>query len=195
MIRFVDDRDALLLAMTLDMTSLHQEVLADAERRSGVDSGRIRVVQSESVTWRDGSLGCPEPGRLYTQALIRGYLSRSRPTRRCSSTTPVCAASGSTARPSARSHRCPTLRRENASRLAPRGVKSDRQIVRACRPSRSSGWASRDAAVGDGAEVLRPAVRPREVRLIVPVVPTVAVAGARPSCCPRPRCRAARCAA
>ena len=67
---------AVLLAMALDMTSLHQEVLADAQRRSGVDAGRIRVVHSEAVTWRDGSLGCPEPGRMYTQALIRGYLIR-----------------------------------------------------------------------------------------------------------------------
>jgi hypothetical protein len=25
------------------------------------------------VTWSDGSLGCPEPGMLYTQALVRGY--------------------------------------------------------------------------------------------------------------------------
>jgi hypothetical protein len=29
---------AVLLAMALDMTSLHQEVLADAQRRSGVDA-------------------------------------------------------------------------------------------------------------------------------------------------------------
>jgi len=67
---------AVLLAMTLDMTSLHQEVLADAGRRSGIAVDRIRVVQSDAVTWRDGSLGCPEPGRMYTQALIRGYLIR-----------------------------------------------------------------------------------------------------------------------
>jgi len=66
----------LVLAMTLDMASLHREVIADAGRRSGVDSGRILVVQSQAVTWRDGSLGCPEPGRMYTQALIRGYLIR-----------------------------------------------------------------------------------------------------------------------
>jgi len=66
----------LVLAMTLDMASLHREVIADAGRRSGVDSGRIHVVQSQAVTWRDGSLGCPEPGRMYTQALIRGYLIR-----------------------------------------------------------------------------------------------------------------------
>lgn len=29
---------------------------------------------SEPVTWGDGSLGCPMPGRLYTQALVPGWL-------------------------------------------------------------------------------------------------------------------------
>jgi hypothetical protein len=28
---------------------------------------------AEAVTWPDGSLGCPQPGRAYTQALVRGY--------------------------------------------------------------------------------------------------------------------------
>ncbi|PKQ30616.1 MAG: hypothetical protein CVT62_12960 [Actinobacteria bacterium HGW-Actinobacteria-2] len=30
------------------------------------------VVKSLSITWRDGSLGCPEPGKVYTQALVPG---------------------------------------------------------------------------------------------------------------------------
>ena len=67
---------AFVLAMALDLTSLHQDVLDDARKRSAVDRERVRVVHSERVTWRDGSLGCPEPGRMYTQALIRGYLIR-----------------------------------------------------------------------------------------------------------------------
>ncbi|WP_418605475.1 hypothetical protein [Georgenia sp. SUBG003] len=25
------------------------------------------------MTWNDGSLGCPEPGTVYTQALVDGY--------------------------------------------------------------------------------------------------------------------------
>lgn len=32
------------------------------------------VVTAEAVTWSDGSLGCPEPGSVYTQALVPGYL-------------------------------------------------------------------------------------------------------------------------
>ena len=48
-------------------------LLADAASRTGVDASAIDVVQADSVTWPDGSLGCPEPGMLYTQALVDGY--------------------------------------------------------------------------------------------------------------------------
>lgn len=30
------------------------------------------MVSVEEVTWRDGSLGCPQPERRYTQALVNG---------------------------------------------------------------------------------------------------------------------------
>jgi len=48
-------------------------LLADAADRTGLDAVAIEVVQAESVTWNDGSLGCPEPGMFYTQALVDGY--------------------------------------------------------------------------------------------------------------------------
>jgi len=39
-----------------------------------LDSGTvIEVVVAHDLTWPDGSLGCPEPGMSYTQALIEGY--------------------------------------------------------------------------------------------------------------------------
>ncbi len=31
------------------------------------------VETAEAVTWNDGSLGCPQPGMAYTQALVPGY--------------------------------------------------------------------------------------------------------------------------
>ena len=34
---------------------------------------QLVIVRAESVVWNDGSLGCPEPGMEYTQALINGY--------------------------------------------------------------------------------------------------------------------------
>jgi len=46
---------------------------ADAERRAGAQAA-VRTI--DSVTWRDGSLGCPQPGRLYTQALVPGWRIR-----------------------------------------------------------------------------------------------------------------------
>jgi hypothetical protein len=46
--------------------------IADLAARRGVDEGAITVVSTEEVTWRDGSIGCPEPGVAYTQALVPG---------------------------------------------------------------------------------------------------------------------------
>ena len=45
---------------------------ADLSERLGVDESAIVVVRSERVVWRDGSLGCPQPGMRYTQALMPG---------------------------------------------------------------------------------------------------------------------------
>jgi hypothetical protein len=46
------------------------EDLAAAE---GVADDDVEVVAVEEVTWSDGSLGCPEPDGMYTQALVPGY--------------------------------------------------------------------------------------------------------------------------
>lgn len=48
-------------------------VFADAEARTGLDRSEMTVLRAEAVTWQDGSLGCPEPGMSYTQALVDGY--------------------------------------------------------------------------------------------------------------------------
>jgi hypothetical protein len=39
----------------------------------GTDRDAIELVGAEPVVWSDGSIGCPEPGVLYTQALVEGY--------------------------------------------------------------------------------------------------------------------------
>jgi hypothetical protein len=44
----------------------------DLGRRLGVDPEELEVVSFEEVTWPDGSLGCPQPGMSYTQALVEG---------------------------------------------------------------------------------------------------------------------------
>lgn len=45
---------------------------ADLAVRLGVEAASIELVTRERVTWRDGSIGCPEPGMAYTQALVPG---------------------------------------------------------------------------------------------------------------------------
>lgn len=48
--------------------------LEDLQRLSGAEETRqSQIVRAEQVTWRDGSLGCPEPGKFYTQALAPGF--------------------------------------------------------------------------------------------------------------------------
>ena len=49
-----------------------EAILADLEHQTGGPSDP-EVVSAEAVTWNDGSLGCPEAGQAYTQALIDGY--------------------------------------------------------------------------------------------------------------------------
>lgn len=50
-----------------------EAALADAANRSTVAKAEITVLSAEAVTWSDGSLGCPQPGMMYTQALVSGY--------------------------------------------------------------------------------------------------------------------------
>lgn len=45
----------------------------DAARRAGVAPAVVRVASVQAVTWPDGSLGCPQADRLYTQALVPGW--------------------------------------------------------------------------------------------------------------------------
>lgn len=52
---------------------LLEGIVADAAERTGVTPDEVEVTTAESVTWSDGSLGCPEPGMMYTQAQVNGY--------------------------------------------------------------------------------------------------------------------------
>ena len=46
--------------------------VADLARRLDIDGSDVSVVDAKSVEWSDGSLGCPQPGQLYTQAIVDG---------------------------------------------------------------------------------------------------------------------------
>jgi hypothetical protein len=52
---------------------LLERIVADLAQRLDVEKGAVSVVIAQSVTWSDGSLGCPQPDMLYTQALVPGY--------------------------------------------------------------------------------------------------------------------------
>jgi len=48
-------------------------VIADLSERTGATLDQIKLVRAQAITWPDGSLGCPQPGVFYTQALVNGY--------------------------------------------------------------------------------------------------------------------------
>ena len=52
---------------------VRRAVAADAAQRFRVAPGAVVLTRAERVTWPDASLGCPEPGRVYTQVLVPGF--------------------------------------------------------------------------------------------------------------------------
>jgi hypothetical protein len=46
-------------------------IRTDMENQSDITD--IRLIRAEAMTWRSGAMGCPQPGMLYTQALVEGY--------------------------------------------------------------------------------------------------------------------------
>jgi hypothetical protein len=52
---------------------LVSSMMTDLAGRLGIDAAQITVVSATAVTWNDGSLGCAQPGQVYTQALVPGY--------------------------------------------------------------------------------------------------------------------------
>lgn len=48
----------------------------DLSNRTGISASQVEFLSAEEVTWRDASLGCPQPGMFYAQVLSPGYLLR-----------------------------------------------------------------------------------------------------------------------
>ena len=46
---------------------------AEAARALNVPVDQVTVERVESVDWRDSSLGCAEPGKVYAQVITEGY--------------------------------------------------------------------------------------------------------------------------
>jgi hypothetical protein len=49
-----------------------QRAIADLAFRLDRPERKIRLIEESRVTWRDGSIGCPRKGMMYTQALVEG---------------------------------------------------------------------------------------------------------------------------
>lgn len=47
--------------------------IADMAERLDIAEDEVMLVQIEAVQWRDGSLGCPQPGMMYAQVITPGY--------------------------------------------------------------------------------------------------------------------------
>jgi len=48
-------------------------VLAALEKLTGSERAAFKVLRAEEKLWPDGSLGCPQPGMVYSQATVPGY--------------------------------------------------------------------------------------------------------------------------
>lgn len=51
-----------------------QKALADLASQESLTPSEVTVVGFFDVTWNDGSIGCPQEGMMYTQALVPGHL-------------------------------------------------------------------------------------------------------------------------
>jgi len=52
---------------------LLHNIYDDLEQQTKANRSKFTLLTAESVQWPDGSLGCPEPGQMYTQAIVDGY--------------------------------------------------------------------------------------------------------------------------
>ncbi|MGQ0602972.1 MAG: hypothetical protein ACT4QE_14915 [Anaerolineales bacterium] len=52
---------------------LWEKIAADLEARTSANRADFTISRAEAIIWNDGSLGCPQPGVFYTQALVDGY--------------------------------------------------------------------------------------------------------------------------
>ena len=55
------------------LPTILESILTEAAALAEVARDQLVIVQADSVVWNDRSLGCPEPGMMYIQALLNGY--------------------------------------------------------------------------------------------------------------------------
>jgi hypothetical protein len=50
-----------------------EKLRAEVASKQGVAIADVKVLSAQAVNWPNGALGCPQPGRMYTQAIVPGY--------------------------------------------------------------------------------------------------------------------------
>jgi hypothetical protein len=55
------------------LVAIVNQASQDLAQRLGRDVSEVTLVRTVAVDWRDGSLGCPQPGMAYTMAIVSGY--------------------------------------------------------------------------------------------------------------------------
>jgi hypothetical protein len=53
---------------------LIEKMRADLAQHAGISASAAKVVRAESIVWPNGALGCEQPGQMYTQATVPGYI-------------------------------------------------------------------------------------------------------------------------
>lgn len=53
---------------------LIEKVRADLAQRAGISASDAKVARAVSVNWPNSAMGCEQPGRMYTQMIVPGYL-------------------------------------------------------------------------------------------------------------------------
>jgi hypothetical protein len=57
-----------------DASSAVDAVMTEASTHLGVSRDQVHVDQVQAQQWPDSSLGCPQPGQLYSQIVTPGFL-------------------------------------------------------------------------------------------------------------------------
>ena len=55
-----------------ELLTLAKAARADLASHLGIAEDEIAITSAATVVWNDGSVGCPQPGMSYTQALVDG---------------------------------------------------------------------------------------------------------------------------
>ena len=61
---------------------LIQQAKKDLSHRLSIEVDKDQLLEIRAVIWPDSSLGCPEPGKIYSQILQSGFLIRLEVERR-----------------------------------------------------------------------------------------------------------------